>query len=931
MIAGLLGLLWISAATPAGASGLAVGAVHSSAQTTSKSFLRFYNAGQTAGEVGVTLHNAATGEKLGQWISPAIPAGAEHQFAIDTIESGAGNFAKPPYYAITVQSNISGYFQHVLYRSALGTLTNLSTCAAGVTADPASVSAVHSGLFASGYPSAVVVNNTGSAAATVSLAVYDARDGTKRGTYTTSTIPANGQIIVAVAAMEAAVGAPTVGMLHYVVKAEGAFTGFLQHLVNNTRAGITTDMTTMCGLEKETSAAAALPLRSGAIFSTAQTASRSFLRFYNSGSSAGTVLVTLNDSANGQALGQWTSPAIPAGSEQQYAIDTIESALDAGAAKPDYYTISVQSGITGFFQHVLWRAEDSTLTNLSTCSAGVTASATKLAAVHSSLFGNNFPSTLVVHNTGASASSVVLGIYDARDGVKRGTYTSAAIPSEGHAEISVAEIEAAVGPPAAGMYHYVVKIESVFTGYLQHLVNNAQSGVITDMTTSCALAVQSAAGSLTFASNNAGARLGTSCQAGQTAMDGFLLVCASTGKFRYALADDIPQAPQGGHVTRPAWYPPLGATFRAENPPSCPASGRITLTSMIVPLDALATSTAQGAMIFDHVTPIDHAYIAIKPLDKPLAERTEADYVPVFAPADAEIIEISLLGSPRSIRVVMAHGCETYTVIMVLNQLSGVLAGYQTQLLASGRVTNHISVHAGEKIGEQRDNPLDFAVNDGAVWLPGYVSPFSYADGEAWKPYTADPFPYFTPDLAAALEAKMRRTEAPRWGKIDHDVAGTASGGWFLDGTVGYSGRTVAQFSTATQSIPGGPVAGRNYTSWSHLAIARHWDLPANWVFSTGWWREPNGDPVQMLMEIPDGTPAPSDLKSSSGIAVYRLRFVPNANAAVGGVFTTNGLVQGIVAVQVNDDETLTIEPVPGEQNAASFTGFTAAKRLYRR
>ena len=177
----------------------------------------------------------------------------------------------------------------------------------------------------------------------------------------------------------------------------------------------------------------------------------------------------------------------------------------------------------------------------------------------------------------------------------------------------------------------------------------------------------------------------------------------------------------------------------------------------------------------------------------------------------------------------------------------------------------------------------------------------------------------------------MRRTEAPRWGKIDHDVAGTASGGWFLDGTVGYSGRTVAQFSTATQSIPGGPVAGRNYTSWSHLAIARHWDLPANWVFSTGWWREPNGDPVQMLMEIPDGTPAPSDLKSSSGIAVYRLRVVPNANAAVGGVFTTNGLVQGIVAVQVNDDETLTIEPVPGEQNAASFTGFTAAKRLYRR
>ena len=33
-------------------------------------------------------------------------------------------------------------------------------------------------------------------------------------------------------------------MYHYVIQAEGAFTGFLQHLVNNTQAGAITDMTT---------------------------------------------------------------------------------------------------------------------------------------------------------------------------------------------------------------------------------------------------------------------------------------------------------------------------------------------------------------------------------------------------------------------------------------------------------------------------------------------------------------------------------------------------------------------------------------------------------------------------------------------------------------------------------------------------------------
>ena len=40
---------------------------------------------------------------------------------------------------------------------------------------------------------------------------------------------------------------------------------------------------------------------------------------------------------------------------------------------------------------------------------------------------------------------------------------------------------------------------------------------------------------------------------------------------------------------------------------------------------------------------------------------------------------------------------------------------------------------------------------------------------------------------------------------------------------------------------------------------------------------------------------------------------------------------EGIVAVQVNADGTLAIEPRPGVQDPASFTGFSAAKRTYGR
>lgn len=929
---GLLAALFGAAlGNPATASPLLVGAVYSTAQPSAQSILRFTNTGSTAGVATVTLRDSADGRSLGQWTSPSIAAGAERQFAISAVESGAGTFIKPNFYSISVDATLSGYFQHVLYRPADGTLTNLSTCGGGVTTDPEKLGGVHSSLLSADFPSSIIINNTGPLPQSPALGVYDARDGTKLGAATVAAIAPGGRAVLTVNQIEAAAGiTPTAGLLHYVVRMEGAFTGFLQHLVNNTQARIVTDMTPACRLDGAPIAAAQSPMRGGAVFSTAQTDSQSFLRFHNTGANAGPVTVTLNDETSGETLGQWTSPSIPPGAEQQFPVGAVELAAAPILGKPPAYAMSVQSDITGYFQHALWRPTDGALSNLTACAAGVTASRTKISGIHSSLLDSGYPSTIVVNNTGAVAAGVTLGVYDARDGSKRGIYKTAAIPPGGQARLSVATIEAAVGAPADGMYHYVIKAEGVFTGFLQHLVTNTKAGIITDMTATCLLGVEPKPSSLRFVASSQGAQFGAACQPDQTSIDGYLLICSSAGRFRYALPEDVPAAPLGGHVVRPAWYPPLNEVFRADHPPACPASGRITLTHMIVPLDQLSASTPQGAMIFDHVTPIDHGYVGIKSLDKPLSARTEADYVPVFMPADGEVIEISSLGSPTSTRLVIAHGCSTYSVIMVLNRLSGVLASYQAELTEKGRVTTKIAVQAGQKIGEQRDNPLDFAINDGATWLPGYVAPFAYAMGEAWKPYTADPFPYFTPALASALEAVMRRTAAPRWGQIDQDLPGSAAGNWYLDGTVGYSGRSVEMFRNATQRIQGGPVAGKATPSWSHLAIARYWFLPTQWVFSVGWWRDPNGDPVQRIMEIAAGSPAPSDLTPDTGPVVYRLRFVPNYT----GESTTNfaiGSVQGIVALQVNADETLTIEPFPGTQDPASFTGFTSAKRTYRR
>ncbi|MSO97724.1 MAG: hypothetical protein EXR11_05835 [Rhodospirillaceae bacterium] len=53
---------------------------------------------------------------------------------------------------------------------------------------------------------------------------------------------------------------------------------------------------------------------------------------------------------------------------------------------------------------------------------------------------------------------------------------------------AVSDIEASIGkPPAAGEFHYVIKAEGAFTGFLQHRVNNTKAGVVTDLTTACPL------------------------------------------------------------------------------------------------------------------------------------------------------------------------------------------------------------------------------------------------------------------------------------------------------------------------------------------------------------------------------------------------------------------------------------------------------------
>ena len=424
-------------------------------------------------------------------------------------------------------------------------------------------------------------------------------------------------------------------------------------------------------------------------------------------------------------------------------------------------------------------------------------------------------------------------------------------------------------------------------------------------------------------SGASGNQLGSSCsKEGELGWNGMLVAICKSGKIRYAISSDFPKTPNGGFTSRPTWYPTLSQVMSgpSASEPTCSPSS-IKFTKPVVPLDKMVASIPYGMMVGGHVTPIDHAYLGISSLSKAQSERTDADWVAVTAPADGTILELSSLGNANTSRVVINHGCNLYSVYMVLNKPSGVLAKYVDELASKGFINLNLKVKAGDEFGRQRDNMLDFNVFDGTQWLSGFANPAAYLTQDAWKPYTTDFLPFFTDDIRSGIEKWMQKTSAPRVGKLDHDVIGAAAGNWFLDGTFGYGGNQNSLFVNATSPIGGGVVEGKNGYYWSHLAIAPHEVDTSQWIFSIGWWNDPKGDATQALIMISSGQVSPDKLTSASGAITYQLAQISYQEPAgtpvrmagsmapwAVGYKVVGGSNKGSVTLQVNADGSLSVE-----------------------
>ncbi len=477
-------------------------------------FVRVHNTGVKDAAVTIDVVDSTTGASKGQWTSPVVPSGAEPQFAVSEIEAALGIGQKPARYDmyLSAPSGFFGYVQNVVWMPNPGTITNYSTCYRktaqdSVATDTRQLGGVHSSVLSAGYPSSVIVTSTdvaGASPQTVALTLYDARNGTRLGQYTTPPIAAGAQLVLSAETLEAALQlAPDPGMIRYVVLA-APFKGLLQHHVNNRGPGVITDMTATCLINSPLQPTDALEASGGpafdtvalgGVYSSRQTDTQSYLRFINEGTSPLTATVTLKFMDGVTPVTRtWTSPQIPARANVQFYIGTIEDGSGPAFTKPDSYTVSANIP-GGLVQHVIWRPVAGTLTDLSTCDAnGAEAksptSSTWVHGVHSSVI-DRYPSHLDIHNNTPFPAQARLIVYDSDSGNNLGTYVTPAIT--GDIVLPMAQIEAAMSlQPTSIRYDILVRLDAfnpIFATdgplYVQHFVQNLQTGLLEDLTKVC--------------------------------------------------------------------------------------------------------------------------------------------------------------------------------------------------------------------------------------------------------------------------------------------------------------------------------------------------------------------------------------------------------------------------------------------------------------
>lgn len=324
-----------------------------------------------------------------------------------------------------------------------------------------------------------------------------------------------------------------------------------------------------------------------------------------------------------------------------------------------------------------------------------------------------------------------------------------------------------------------------------------------------------------------------------------------------------------------------------------------------------------GAMIGNHVTPIDHQYYMA--LDHMLHDQA-AIIVDVYAPASGTVTQIqhmsSLPGDETSViddyRIVIEHTSTVSSIYIHLDNLSSKIAAVAPPPGEYASVS--VDVQAGEIIGYYKGT-IDYNVVDENIVLTGFVNPESY-EVEPWKIHTPDPFDYFNEPIKSQLIEKCLRTAEPVGGKIDYDIDGRLIGSWFKENTNGYAGLDPANY-------------------WvGHLSVVYHNVDPEHIIVSLGSY---NNQPRQF--GVKNNSPDPANVSVDTGQILYELvdyeyydgDVLWDRESLVKGLKLRNSdYVQGVVLFQLIEDRKLKVEIFP-DTTADGVGTFTENAMIYVR
>jgi hypothetical protein len=373
---------------------------------------------------------------------------------------------------------------------------------------------------------------------------------------------------------------------------------------------------------------------------------------------------------------------------------------------------------------------------------------------------------------------------------------------------------------------------------------------------------------------------------------------------------------------------PAGSTTSGGNDPGvhrpypgCSGEGTARFSNSPMRLEDFDYLLPYGLMVGAHVTPIDHMYFSPpRPSARDAYEvRAIADGV-IFSMQPRDVNVDANKPKAREWRMDIAHTCTFHSYFDLLTSLEPSLESAWNQ--SRGKPWEGIRLSAGQLVGRIGSQTLDFGVYDYNVTLPGFIVPAHYS--EPWKLHTVDPFPYFDEPLRSQLLSKMMRKAEPRAGKIDYDVDGRMVGNWFAVGTGGY-----------------GDGGGPRWDYWEgHLALAYDYLDPTqvrvsigNWSGQSRQWGVVGNAPDPALVGVEQGR-IKLEVAQFSHLARNRPEASgfggPNALRPGDDVYAVNGMVQGVVLLQLMEPRLLKVEVFPGKA-AADVTDFTSAARMYER